>query len=206
MSSRASCASTRSSRRSSSYVDRQLERDYLYARALLSCLPGQAAERLDLGSRGRAHAPEDRADLRGLGLAGGGRGRGRRDLLRPRAEHEPESEHLSQIVDVMNERFGLELGEADQLLFDQFEESWAADEKLAARARNNDFAELPACLRPHVPRHGRARAWTTTRRSSSASSTSPISSRRSSTTTPSGCTGGYAPSTISSGSQKSALI
>lgn len=32
------------------YVDRQLERDYLYARALLACLPGQAAERLDLGS------------------------------------------------------------------------------------------------------------------------------------------------------------
>jgi type I restriction enzyme R subunit len=54
-------------------------------------------------------------------------------------EHEPESEHLSRIVDVMNERFGLELGEADQLLFDQFEESWAADEKLADRARNNDF-------------------------------------------------------------------
>ena len=54
-------------------------------------------------------------------------------------EHEPEKEHLSRIVDVMNERFGLELGDADQLLFDQFEESWAADESLAARARNNDF-------------------------------------------------------------------
>jgi len=39
----------------------------------------------------------------------------------------------------MNERFGLELGDADQLLFDQFEEAWAADETLAARARNNDF-------------------------------------------------------------------
>ena len=39
----------------------------------------------------------------------------------------------------MNERFGLELGDADQLLFDQFEEAWAADEQLAARAQNNDF-------------------------------------------------------------------
>jgi hypothetical protein len=36
-------------------------------------------------------------------------------------------------------RFGLELGDADQLLFDQFEESWAGNEQLAARARNNDF-------------------------------------------------------------------
>ena len=54
-------------------------------------------------------------------------------------EAEEPKEHLSRIVDVMNERFGLELGDADQLLFDQFEESWAADESLAARARNNDF-------------------------------------------------------------------
>jgi hypothetical protein len=40
---------------------------------------------------------------------------------------------------VINERYGLDLGEADQLLFDQFEQAWAADESLAARARNNDF-------------------------------------------------------------------
>lgn len=37
------------------------------------------------------------------------------------------------------ERYGLDLGEADQLLFDQFEETWAADETLAARARTNTF-------------------------------------------------------------------
>jgi type I restriction enzyme R subunit len=122
-----------------SYVDRQLERDYLYARALLACLPGQAAERLDLGSEVElthlkiAQTYEGSASLD----EGGGEvvaifsGRG--------PEHDPESERLSRIVDVMNERFGLELGDADQLLFDQFEESWAADETLAARARNNDF-------------------------------------------------------------------
>jgi type I restriction enzyme, R subunit len=121
------------------YVDRRLERDYLYARALLACLPGQQAERLDLGTEVAlthlkiAQTYEGSASLD----EGGGEvvaifsGRGK--------EHEPEKEHLSQIVDVMNERFGLELGDADQLLFDQFEESWAADETLAARARNNDF-------------------------------------------------------------------
>jgi type I restriction enzyme, R subunit len=124
------------------YVDRQLERDYLYARALLACLPGRAAERLDLGSEVElthlkiAQTYEGSASLD----EGGGEvvaifsGRG--------PEHEPESEHLSRIVDVMNERFGLELGDADQLLFDQFEESWAADESLVARARNNDFANF----------------------------------------------------------------
>jgi type I restriction enzyme, R subunit len=121
------------------YVDRQLERDYLYARALNACLPGQAAERLDLGSEVElthlklAQTYEGSASL----TEGGGEvvaifsGRG--------PEHEPERDHLSRIVDVMNERFGLELNDADQLLFDQFEESWAADESLAARARTNDF-------------------------------------------------------------------
>jgi type I restriction enzyme, R subunit len=122
-----------------SYVDRQLERDYLYARALLACLPGQAAERLDLGREVQLTHLKIAQSYEGSGSLeeGGGEvvaifsGRG--------PEHEPESEHLSRIVDVINERFGLELGDADQLLFDQFEESWAADEKLADRARNNDF-------------------------------------------------------------------
>ena len=182
-----------------SYVDRQLERDYLYARALLACLPGQAAERLDLGSEVElthlkiAQTYEGSASLE----EGGGEvvaifsGRG--------PEHEPESEHLSRIVDVMNERFGLELGDADQLLFDQFEESWAADETLAARAREQRLRQLPPRLRPHLPRHRRRAAWTTTRTSSSASSTSPTFDRRFSTTMQRGCTVGSAPSTISLG-------
>jgi type I restriction enzyme R subunit len=121
------------------YVDRQLERDYLYVRALLACLPGQAAERLDLGSDVQLTHLRMSQTFEGSGsLAEGGgevvaifSGRG--------PQHEDETERLSRIVDVMNERFGLELDEADQLLFDQFEESWAADEKLAARAQNNDF-------------------------------------------------------------------
>ena len=122
-----------------SYVDRTLERDYLYAKALAAYLPGQAAERLDLGREVQLTHLKITQTFEGSGSLeeGGGEvvaifsGRG--------TEHEPEKEHLSRIVDVMNERFGLELGEADQLLFDQFEESWAADEKLAARVRNNDF-------------------------------------------------------------------
>jgi type I restriction enzyme R subunit len=121
------------------YVDRELERDYLYARALLACLPGQAAERLDLGSEVQlTHLKVARTYDGSASLDDGGgevvaifSGRGK--------QYEPEKEHLSRIVDVMNERFGLELGEADQLLFDQFEESWAADESLAARAQANDF-------------------------------------------------------------------
>ncbi|MCZ7590554.1 MAG: type I restriction endonuclease [Gaiella sp.] len=122
-----------------SYVDRELERDYLYGRALLAYLPGQAAERLDLGSEVEMTHLKIAQTFEGSGSLeeGGGEvvaifsGRGK--------EHEPETEHLSQIVEVINERYGLELGDADQLLFDQFEETWAADESLAARARTNTF-------------------------------------------------------------------
>ena len=121
------------------YVDRELERDYLYARALSHACPARPPS----GStwEPRSSSPTSKIAQTFEGSAsleeGGGEvvaifsGRG--------PQHDPEAERLSRIVDVMNERFGLELGDTDQLLFDQFEESWAADETLAARARNNDF-------------------------------------------------------------------
>jgi type I restriction enzyme, R subunit len=122
-----------------SFADRELERDYLFARALLACLPGQAAERLDLGSEVELTHLKMSQTFKGSGSLDEGGGEVIAIFSGRGPQHEDETERLSRIVDVMNERFGLELGEADQLLFDQFEESWAADEKLAARAQNNDF-------------------------------------------------------------------
>ncbi|MHB1718358.1 MAG: type I restriction endonuclease subunit R, partial [Acidimicrobiales bacterium] len=58
-----------------------------------------------------------------------GEGRGR--------QTDPQLEHLSEIVDELNERFGLNLDERDQLLFDQFEETWAADPDVVDQARSN---------------------------------------------------------------------
>lgn len=52
---------------------------------------------------------------------------------------EPEVEHLSQIVEELNERFGLNLNVRDQLLFDQFEDTWLADDDVVAQARANTF-------------------------------------------------------------------
>jgi type I restriction enzyme, R subunit len=71
---------------------------------------------------------------------------------RPGAEveltHEPETERLSKIVEVLNEHFGLELGEADQLLFDQFEETWAADHALVNQAKNNSMENFKLVFDP----------------------------------------------------------
>ena len=46
-------------------------------------------------------------------------------------------EHLSSIVEVLNDRFGTDLTDVDKLLLDQFEESWVADGELADQAQNN---------------------------------------------------------------------
>ncbi len=49
----------------------------------------------------------------------------------------PDMEPLSQIVDTLNERFGLQLTDADQLLFDQYERDWLADKEVTDQARQN---------------------------------------------------------------------
>jgi type I restriction enzyme R subunit len=52
-------------------------------------------------------------------------------------QNDPELELLSEIVKELNDRFGLTLDERDQLLFDQFEETWVADPEVSAQAQNN---------------------------------------------------------------------
>ena len=42
------------------------------------------------------------------------------------SQQEPELEPLSQIIDELNERFGMNFNERDQLLFDPFEETWTS--------------------------------------------------------------------------------
>ena len=81
---RATSTSTCSSPRSSPFTDRALERDYLYARALASRLPDQAAEKLDLGSEVELTHLKLAQTFEGSGSLEARRRRGRRDLLRQR--------------------------------------------------------------------------------------------------------------------------
>lgn len=122
-----------------SFNETAMERDYLYCRALAACLRGQdSIERLDLGSEvelthlrtqetfsGSVSLTAEQGEL--TTFPGEGKG----------PQHEPDIEPLSQIVQMLNERFGMELGEADQLLFDQYEREWVDDPDLAAQAREN---------------------------------------------------------------------
>ena len=53
------------------------------------------------------------------------------------SQQDIDMEHLSSIVEVLNDRFGTDLTEIDKLLLDQFEESWVGDRELADQAQNN---------------------------------------------------------------------
>ena len=121
------------------FGDSKLERDYTYCRALASRLRDSASvERLDLGTEvelthlkteitfeGSLSLDADAGEVKTIF----GEGRGR--------QTDPQLEHLSEIIDELNERFGLGLDERDQLLFDQFEETWAADPDVVDQARSN---------------------------------------------------------------------
>jgi type I restriction enzyme R subunit len=52
-------------------------------------------------------------------------------------QHEPDQAPLSEIINVINERFGLNLDEADRLLLEQYKAEMVADEDLAAQAKAN---------------------------------------------------------------------
>jgi type I restriction enzyme R subunit len=122
-----------------SFADTTLERDYLYGRAIAAVLPSTDIGKIDLGSEvelthlrieqtfaGRASLDEGSGEVATLW---DGRG--------PQVEREPEA--LSHIVEIINERFGLHLGPADELLFAQFEETWVSDPDLAAQAQHNNL-------------------------------------------------------------------
>jgi type I restriction enzyme R subunit len=133
-----------------SFQNTSLERDYRYCRALAACIRnGTTLERLDLGSEVELTHLRTEMTYEGSlqltapvgevkGIVGEGKGR----------QYESETAALSKIVDILNEHFGLELGEADQLLFDQFEEAWAGDKDLADQARNNTLENFRLVFNP----------------------------------------------------------
>ncbi len=123
-----------------SYGDPDLERLYLYARYLLLRLPGRPEPTVDLGDDVRlSHLRIEATGLHDVSL-----GEGSGDQMLPGftgegtgAQHEPEKVRLSQIIDTLNERFGTNLTQADQLYFDQLEQALAEDPGLAAQAQAN---------------------------------------------------------------------
>ena len=119
------------------FGDVLLEAVYLSSRALLTLLPATGGGRLDLGSE--VELTHLRLEKISEGSIGPAKGIGELMAIYSGTGKEADEikEHLSAIIDVLNERFGIALGTADQLFFDQLEAAWMGDEHLVAQARAN---------------------------------------------------------------------
>ncbi len=123
------------------FTDPALEADYVFCRALsLYMRDAGTVERLDLGSEVElTHLRHQMTFSGGLELTSEtgevrsffGEGTG--------SQQELDLEHLSSIVEVLNDRFGTDLTEVDKLLLDQFEEDWVADGELSDQAKSNSL-------------------------------------------------------------------
>ena len=119
------------------FGDVSLEALFLAAKALIALLPSSGGGRIDLGSEVvLTHLHQAKTSEGSLELESGvfeisaiydGKG--------PRGEEE--KERLSAIIKVLNDLFGTDFIPADQLFFDQMEESWVADEALVSQAKAN---------------------------------------------------------------------
>lgn len=132
------------------FAETKLERDYIYCRALASLTRDDSGgERLDLGSAVELTHLRNEVTYEGSLALDAQEGEIKQitgDGMGKRVD--PDLESLSQIIAVLNERYGLSLTEADQLLFDQFEESWAADPELAAQAQRNTLENFRLVFDP----------------------------------------------------------
>ncbi len=123
------------------FTDVDLEKLYTYGRFLLKKLPRKSqSERFQLGdevsleyyriqkiaTENIAMEPQEEYELPGISTAG----------IRMSKE---EKAALSEIITVINNRFGTEFTISDKLLFDQIEEDMVADEKLSAQAKSNSI-------------------------------------------------------------------
>ena len=130
------------------YQDSDLERLYAFVRNLLAKLPPPGD--------GQAFVLDDEVALRffrlqqmtegSIGLSEGDADplKGPTDVGTARAKDEDVS--LSSLIDRLNERFGTDFTEADQLFFDQIRASAENDANIAEAARANNFANFSSYL------------------------------------------------------------
>ena len=73
---------------------------------------------------------------------------------------------LSQLIDLVNERFGTDFNQADQLFFDQIVEAAMADDGLRQAAAVNPGDKFELVFKQPARERSSSSAWTRTRRSS----------------------------------------
>jgi len=135
------------------FADTELEQLYYYGKYLLARLPrsnvGGAVDidgavvlthlRTDLIAEQEDVSLTEGSDEP---LTGPGEGRGK--------QHEQPLDALSALIEALNERFGLNLGEADRLLFEQQAAHLDADDDVRTVAMTNDLDQFRTYLGPKI--------------------------------------------------------
>jgi type I restriction enzyme R subunit len=121
------------------FTDTGLERDYRYCRALAMHIRRDPVDRLDLGSEVElTHLRHEMISEGSISLdpetgeviqVFDGKGK----------QTDPNEVPLSSLVDTLNERFGTNFTDSDQLFFEQVGLDLEADAEIQAQARENDF-------------------------------------------------------------------
>jgi type I restriction enzyme R subunit len=135
------------------FTDPELEKLQYYGKYLLAKLPRTDDEhgavnvsdsvvlthlRTDLLASGENISLTEGSDEPLPGFTGEGRGK---EVEIPKAA-------LSSLIDTLNERFGMNLGDADRIWFEQQEEHLHGDPTLRAVASNNDLDQFKVWLGP----------------------------------------------------------
>ncbi len=121
------------------FQDVELEKFYAYARHLLKKLPGpNRGPRYDLGD----DVALEYYRLQKMAEGGIGLQKDSDAAIKPMSEagtkkDKEEFARLSEIINLLNDRFGTDFTEADKLFFDQIEEEMVLDEKLGLQAQTN---------------------------------------------------------------------
>ena len=134
------------------WADTDLERLFVYGRLLLTELPAGDNDpmpqisksvqltHLRIAMTSEASIELAQADEPGVALPGEGKG----------AQQEPLLDKLSALINVMNEKFGADLGEADKVWVDQQWVVVKGDDVLRAVAENNDRSQYRLVLEEKI--------------------------------------------------------
>ena len=122
--------------------DRDLERLYQYGRVLLIRLPGRTSTSVDIGDADLSHFRLEFTGKHNVSLSPVGDRQVRGHAADGGSYKEPELRPLSEIIDELNGRFGLDLGTSDQVLVYQQVVGLVEDTAMQQIALMNDEARF----------------------------------------------------------------
>ena len=121
------------------FTDVNLERDYRYSRVLRALLPEMRSGRIDLGSQVELTHLRISETFKGSASLDHGDGEMTTVLMAKKSRRNPSLHRYPQSSRPLNDRFGTDFDENDQLFVDQVDNDLQEDETVRAQAQANSL-------------------------------------------------------------------